>query len=160
MVRKFKPLLTFLNVIVDARLQWNNWFRGTLRKVCGRGEAIYFMKSQHSNHYEDRIFQLNCRQLNTGSLRKCHYTGYKNNYDKPLFASCPKNYILTGIIGKYSTSHRDRKFRLRCCRAPGHYTKSCKLSGFLNGFDKKVKYSTSGNRFFTGLYSYHDNGTE
>lgn len=158
------PYYSVINFVfitgVTAKLQWNNWFRGTLYALCGDRQAIYYAKSAHSNHYEDRIWHFYCKTVADYNYNHCYWTGYQNSYDKPLFAHCGANYMMRGIYSIYSNHHRDRLFQIQCCHAPHHYTRHCFLSGYVNGWDGAMNYGVGGRWAFTGLYSYHSNRRE
>ena len=144
-------------IIGIARLQWNNWFRGVLHVNCGQRRGLYFLKSRHSNYFEDRLFQFYCKYITNVNFNHCYWTGYQNAFDLPLSAHCGANYIMSGIYSQYSNFHKDRRFSLLCCRAPGYYTRSCRLSAYLNTFDGYLQYSAGGPQVFTGMHSYHIN---
>ncbi len=149
-----------INSGITAKVQWNNWFRQYLLVLCGDRQAIYRIKSSHSNHYEDRIFEFGCKSITCYNYNHCYWTGYINQYDQPLLAHCGASYVMTGIQSIYSHHHKDRKFSLKCCRAPHFYTRHCQLSGYVNGWDGDMNYSLGGHRVFTGLSSWHDNFRE
>ena len=144
-------------ILVTAKVQWHNWFRGNLYIYCGNRAAIYWAKSYYSSHYTDRIWHFYCKTVTNVNFNSCYWTGWQNSYGSSLFAQCGVDYIMTGMYGYYNNSHKDRIFKLYCCRAPNYYSRHCYLSGSVNGAGGGMSYGVGGNRVFTGAYSYFDN---
>lgn len=116
------------------------------------------MRSQYDHYYEDRLFDYRCKNLHTGvSFDHCYLTGNDGEINAAEFLHCGENYVMVGVLShvKYDVGHNDRLNQLYCCRTPGWHTESCSLSEFLNEWEGERQYETSGDRVFTGLFSYH-----
>ena len=84
----------------------------------------------------------------------------RNALDQMLIAQCPDGFAVTGFRSlSYSTSTRDRRFSVRCCKAT-NVSKNCKVTGYLNGWDAVMNYKAPNRRIITGIYSHHNNGKE
>ena len=144
-----------------ATYQFNNWFRGTLNVQCGNRNGLYLVISMHFRGYNDRLFHFRCKRMTNRNFNHCYWTGWRNTWDKPLFAQCNADYIMNGVYSAFSSGHRDRLFQLLCCRTPGYYTRHCLLTNnYVNSFRGLMHYGVGGNRVFNGLFSYHENSVE
>ena len=84
----------------------------------------------------------------------------QNAYDQMLIAHCPDGYAVTRFRSlSYSSGHRDRQFSVRCCKS-ATVSKTCKFSGYLNGWDATMNYNAPSGEIITGIYSHHDNSKE
>lgn len=138
-------------------LQSTNFGRSFKRSCPGNRQALYLIKSWHSNRYQDRRWEFSCKTVVDIDFSHCFWTSYQNYFKMPLIAHCPSNYVMNGIQSYFRKTSYDRRFKLRCCHAPSYKTKSCSLSGFINKWDRKMGYSVPGSRVFTGMYSFHNN---
>ena len=118
------------------------------------------MKSQHSDGTEDRQWEWTCRNVATKRFDKEHWTDYVNSFDEPIFFNCPKNHILCGVESYHSNDAEDRRWKFRCCHSPGHFTKNCYLTEYVNEWDGMMDHSVGKNEVITGVYSYHSNDKE
>ena len=148
-------LISVVDTTTAVATVFPNWFKATLNVQCGSRKGLYSIQSMHSNYYEDRVFNLMCKDVVPVNFNHCYWTGYQNEFDMPLFSHCGADYIMNGLYSIYSDFHKDRRFSLLCCRAPGYTTKSCTHSNYINAFDAFMHYAVGGSRVFTGMHSYH-----
>ena len=136
----------------------HNW-DGELHLECPTGQALYFVRSYHSNPHEDRCWDWSCRIV-ADSFYSSYWTGYQNNHDEPLLFQCAADNVLCGVRSVHSDQTEDRRWEFKCCRASGYCTKSCSLSHYLNSLDGPMYYTASNGKAFTGAYSFHNNHAE
>ena len=137
----------------------NDW-DGNLYVDCHLKQALHGVQSYHDNGREDRRWHFMCRNVVSVPFSHCYWTGYENGWDAPLLFQCGVNYVMTGVSSYHDNGREDRRWRFKCCRANGHYTKSCGLTGFINNWDAYMNHYARHNTVFTGLFSFHDNGRE
>lgn len=139
----------------------DNCYDEELHVSCNYRSAFYRVRSYHKNCREDRIWKWYCRTMTkSGYSLSCYWTGYQNYWDEPLLFKCPANYIIGGVRSYHDNGREDRRWKFKCCRATHHYTRNCKISGYVNSWDGDMDYSTSSGYAFVGAFSYHDNGKE
>ncbi|EGD82844.1 hypothetical protein PTSG_03476 [Salpingoeca rosetta] len=82
-----------------------------------------------------------------------------NNYDAPLYLSCPGNQGIVSVASWHSNHAEDRVWSFGCAKV-GYSLSGYTWTGYLNNLDGPLSYSCGGNRVITGIKSYHDDGTE
>lgn len=60
-------------------------------------KVIESIGSVHNNHYEDRVYSIECKYTCL-KLGASQWSGYVNNFDKSFTYNCPENYVVTGKI--------------------------------------------------------------
>ncbi len=126
---------------------------------CPTGEALYKLRSSHSNSREDRYFDYSCRRV-SDHASGCFWSGYVNSFDWPVSFMCPANYYLAGTSSYHDNGREDRRFKFYCCKSSPLKTHECFITGFLNGFDHHVSYTSATGSVFTGMTSEHHNHHE
>ncbi len=128
-------------------VKWDNELGRPLKVECDtdKGEALVQMKSKYIKKEGDRQFKWECREVteNKASLTDCEWSKEVNKWNGPISFICPTNKIMTGIRSKNHESKNDRKWKVKCCKANGHITKSCGISKKLNSYHGNVDYETS-----------------
>ena len=157
-------LITFvLLAFTKEGLAWQNDFDNYLYRVCSSTQAIYGVKSYHHNGKEDRRWYWKCRAATKQSpfkLAICYWTGYVNNYDDIMDFKCATNFVIRGVYSRHNNGREDRIWRFYCCRATYHYTRNCRRSGFVNGYDGYMNFNANSGHAIVGAFSIHDNGRE
>ena len=148
-----------MSEIESAFTQWQNGWDRSLKVECPSGRAFYRVKSQHSNGREDRQWEWLCGSV-LGTVGKCVWSGYVNDWDAPLMYMCPTNYLLTGVSSYHDNRREDRRWKFRCCRFSGRSPYNCAVSGWVNGWDGKMDYRTPNGAYLNGAFSYNDNHRE
>lgn len=139
----------------------DNCYDGSLYEQCNSRSAFYRVISYHKNCREDRIWDWRCKTVvKSGSFSQCSWTSYQNNWDQPLFFRCPSNQVIRGVSSYHDNGKEDRRWRFQCCKANKHYTRNCKISGYVNSWDGNMDFNAGGNYAIVGAFSYHDNGKE
>lgn len=67
---------------------------------------------------------------------------------------------MNGIQSYHDNGREDRRFKIRCCRAPNKKTHECFITAYLNNWDRFFDYSAPSGYVFAGTVSVHDNGKE
>lgn len=83
-----------------------------------------------------------------------------NNFDQPMFFMCGKDSYIAGVDSYHSNKHEDRRWRFTCCSVPGHKTASCRVTGYVNEFDRPMNFQAGPGEVITGVFSYHSNRKE
>ena len=134
---------------------WQNDWDGNLYVDCRERQALYRVQSYHSNRKEDRRWQFLCKSTVSRPFNHCYRTGYENFWHYPLMFQCRVNYVMTGVSSYHSNFLEDRRWRFKCCRANGYYTKKCGLTGFINNWDAYMNHYARSGTVFVGAFSYH-----
>ena len=135
------------------------------------GEALSHVKSKYAGKRRDRYWKWSCTKVLTIPTTNCSWTGYLNNWDKPLLHHCPEDFVMSGISSLHQNNKEDRRWKVKCCRAEGYQTESCSLTPYINEFRGEIDFEAGRDfeshldeieeeRAFTGLHSYHDNKQE
>ncbi|XP_067663464.1 uncharacterized protein [Haliotis asinina] len=125
---------------------------------CPRGQSIVSWESYHSNYHEDRRHSFTCQR--TPKLGKCQWSGYVNDFDKPISYQCPNNGVISGVISFHSNHHEDRRFKFYCCSVRHRHLVHCGTTDYLNWWDKKLTFRVPAAHFLKGVYSIHHNHYE
>ena len=154
-------LLLGILFLVPSTFEWQNGWDGSLNVQCSDKQGFYRVRSQHSNYYEDRLWQWDCHTVAEKSFSgECYWTGWLNGWDQPVYAQCEPNYILAGVNSYHVNWAEDRRWKIRCCQAENHFTRNCEVSNYLNWYDGWMDYSVSAPKVFTGIFSAHMNSPE
>ena len=144
-----------------ADMQFQNNYDGVLHVNCNPRDGMYRVASVHSNHHEDRIWSWECRRvIRSHDTPRCGQTGYVNQYDDPMFFTCGANQYIAGVYSEHDNYREDRRWKFTCCSAPNHYTRSCRLTGFVNDYDSPIHFIAGPDEVMTGVFSIHDNHRE
>ena len=84
----------------------------------------------------------------------------QNALDQMLIAHCPDGFAVTGFRSlSFSVPSKDRQFSVRCCKS-ATVSKTCKFSGYINGYDAVMNYNAPNGEIITGIYSHHANSKQ
>ena len=51
----------------------------------------------------------------SNNANDCEWSGYLNNFDRPVDYICPDGQIITGFQSYYDSWKEDRRWSVRCC---------------------------------------------
>jgi len=86
---------------------------------------------------------------------------WQNNWDRPHRLECGSGQYITRIQSYHHNHYEDRRWHASCSRAAGvRADKSCRWSGWVNGWDAMLSFTCGAGQVITGMNSYHDNGRE
>ncbi|KAK7149877.1 hypothetical protein R3I94_009253 [Phoxinus phoxinus] len=140
-------------------LLWENSYDQPLDFKCPAGKSISYIKSQHSNTQEDRIWEFGCKDT-FSSASDCFLSPYANDFDQPLNFECPPHHIITGMSSYHDNRKEDRRWQFHCCRSNGHCTASCEWTTYVNWFDEAFHWTVPNQNYLVGAQSYHSNRQE
>ncbi|KAF4114841.1 hypothetical protein G5714_005064 [Onychostoma macrolepis] len=138
---------------------WDNSYDQPVDFNCPAGQTISYIKSEHHNHYEDRLWEFGCKNT-FGSGTECFMSPYVNNFDQTFTYTCPTNSIVAGISSYHSDHHEDRRWQFYCCRKKGYCTSNCQWTTYVNWFDEAFQWTTPSSHYLVGAESFHDNKYE
>ncbi|XP_063073772.1 hemagglutinin/amebocyte aggregation factor-like [Engraulis encrasicolus] len=136
-----------------------NSFNGYFYAICPSTQTISRISSYHSNTYEDRRFSFSCKST-FSSTPTCTGSGYVNSFNGVLSYTCPSNYVMSGVASYHSNTYQDRRFYIRCCRAPGHYHHSCRWTPWVNYYEEYFNWYVPNYNYLAGVYSIHHNSPQ
>ena len=83
---------------------------------CPSNSAITYLRSEHHNYFEDRIYTMQCKRLKDSSMTNCAWSGTRNGYDAEFWYQCPNNGVITGISSWHHNYYEDRQYNFKCCQ--------------------------------------------
>ncbi|ESO83343.1 hypothetical protein LOTGIDRAFT_133595 [Lottia gigantea] len=150
-------LFVCLLVVLPATVAWMTEYDKPFLKECPSKQSVYWIKSQHSNSREDRVWDYRCRHSS-----KISTTSEINPYDGTILFQCPRKGALVGVQSYHSNHHEDRIWSFKCCDV--HLTRGANClftKSFVNQYDAVMDYKiTPANNYLTGVYSEHNNHRE
>ncbi|TRY72038.1 hypothetical protein TCAL_11991, partial [Tigriopus californicus] len=99
-------------------------------------------------------------------------SAWSNNYDRQLYFECPDNEsinnikcqngagVVTGMKSDHDNHHEDRRWKIKCCKPRSTCYSECKLTPYVNEYDRPLSYSVETGYYLTGMESVHDNHHE
>ena len=126
---------------------------------CGTTSALYRVRSEHSDDYEDRQWQWECRNVVDTAFKNCKWTDYLNGVDQPIYFQCDHDYVLTGVNSSYNNEASDRRWKAKCCKSSDHFVHDCRVSGYINSYDSYMDFSVDYPEVFTGFFSSYMNSS-
>lgn len=135
---------------------WQNSYDGNLTKVCGTNAAFNRVRSQHSNLHEDRQWIWDCQNITQIPFTDCYWNGYIDEWDNPIHVQCEPDYVLNGVESFHHNYYEDRQWKIRCCKAPNYFARSCEVSDYVNQYNEYMNYSVDYPRVFTGMFSAYE----
>ncbi|XP_063058028.1 hemagglutinin/amebocyte aggregation factor-like isoform X2 [Engraulis encrasicolus] len=126
--------------------------------ICPCGQSISTISSDHSNHHEDRHFNMSCKPT-AASNPPCYVSNFVNNFDESFVFTCPENDVLAGIFSYHSNHYEDRRFAFYCCSATIQFS-GCAWTPYLNNFDQTFSYHTLSDQYIAGMSAYHRDNYE
>ena len=128
-------------------VRWDNSLNRPLKVECNieKGEAIVKIRSKFSKKDGDRQFKWECQDVTEGAvpLTDCEWSKEVNKWNGPISYVCPADQVMAGVKSKNHESKDDRKWKVKCCKAHGHITKSCRISERLNSYRGDINYVAS-----------------
>ncbi|XP_062611257.1 hemagglutinin/amebocyte aggregation factor-like [Saccostrea cucullata] len=142
-----------LDLAFKEALSFKNKLDGPLNFSCrSPNKFIDAIVSFHSNHYEDRRYELLCgTALKHGRDVNCHWTGYVNDFDNAVHYRCPGAGYINGMASYHHNAYDDRRHKF-------HYQyKQCRWTGWVNHYDQPVVYFVPKGYVLRGVNSVHHN---
>merc|ERR1712168_1026863 len=93
-----------------------NVYDGKMDFQCPNTFAITGTRSNHHNHYEDRIYRFRCSQLATGNKKRHCFWSQKTCYDDTWTIPHIPGYFITGVRSEHHNHYEDRRFSFQRCR--------------------------------------------
>jgi len=133
--------------------------------LCHPGEKVGEIHSHHSNHNEDRVWDLKCKQITPEFLiddeTNWYVTTPPNNWDGQLLWDGKADHsFLVGMTSEHSNHHEDRQFKFFTVNSENWYLYDCSWTGALNHWDGPLDYVLGDNEVIAGLQSGHNNHYE
>merc|ERR1711922_50809 len=102
--------------LFGCALAWQNRWDQRHTKTCPSGQYIARIRSVHHNHYEDRLWNVDCQRMSGVLANKaCAWSGYVNSFDAMISYTCPSGKVMTGMDSYHDNGREDRRFRFHCC---------------------------------------------
>ncbi|XP_046585281.1 hemagglutinin/amebocyte aggregation factor-like [Haliotis rubra] len=92
-----------------------NNYDGLLLFQCSGQGVITGIDSRHSNRREDRQFKFRCCAIPNVVLTECTYTGWQNDYDRPMDFKVPAGKVLRGAFSLHDNKKEDRRWVFTVC---------------------------------------------
>ncbi|XP_059086893.1 hemagglutinin/amebocyte aggregation factor-like [Tigriopus californicus] len=147
-------------MLIGLASAWSNNYDRQLYFECPDNESINNIKSVHNNHHEDRIWDFECRRSSL-VLDSCSWSGFANSYDDALSFQCQNGAgVVTGMKSDHDNHHEDRRWKIKCCKPRSTCYSECKLTPYVNEYDRPLSYSVETGYYLTGMESVHDNHHE
>ena len=154
--------LSSLLLSVCLAAGWQNaWDRHHFGS-CENGQYMRRLRSIHDNGKEDRLWQVYCGKTSTNvaATQSCLWTGFVNDWDRPLVFQCPGNRLISGMMSYHDNKKEDRRFRFRCCAVPGRSPNNCAWTGYVNDWDRPMDFRVPSDKVIAGAFSVHNNHKE
>ncbi|KAK3096509.1 hypothetical protein FSP39_000866 [Pinctada imbricata] len=148
-----------LSVIFACSSAWINDWDKPFSFECPEHSFISQIYSVHDNWFEDRRFEIGCRNYTT-KLEKCRWSEAANKFNQPLIFQCSGGEIITGMRSNHSDIQEDRSYQFKCCQVKGVLTYNCEFTQVLNSFNEEMAYTVPPGQVLRGVISYHDNKTQ
>ncbi|XP_059171747.1 dermatopontin-like isoform X2 [Physella acuta] len=108
--------------------------------LCPKGQVLSYLASQHSNYYNDRVWDFACGSVPT-SMLNCSKSGYVNEMDQILAFMCPAYAVVTGLESYHENFYEDRRFKFQCCELDMVELNECYMTDFTNKYDETFAYT-------------------
>ncbi|XP_050959311.1 hemagglutinin/amebocyte aggregation factor-like [Labeo rohita] len=154
-------LFLLLNGLLAIGQGWQNEFDSPLSFKCPAGQSISSIKSQNSNHHEDRRWDFTCKPTNQPNA-ECFQSPYVNDFDKAFTFECPAQHAIAGMSSYHDNYYEDRRWQYYCCKVectsgnPG----KCQSTSYVNAFDEDFHWNVPPHSVLVGVESYHQNYQE
>ncbi|XP_069823535.1 E3 ubiquitin/ISG15 ligase TRIM25-like [Dendropsophus ebraccatus] len=146
--------LTVLQEPDTAR--WVNGYTQDFQFQCRSYRSIQSISSVHSNYYEDRMWELSCKNT-FDEPASCTWSSFANSLDRSLKFTCPSGSVLSGMYSDHDNRRQDRRWSYLCCRGNINYGSNCEWTDYVNDYDKFFFWSTPTGRFLAGVASINNN---
>ncbi|CAL1547648.1 unnamed protein product [Lymnaea stagnalis] len=156
-VHSYGLLVTILAVCQQCS-SWMTQYDQHFTITCPAGKTFKSIESIQDNYYEDRVWNFNCDVPPNGvNFTSCTWSGYRNEFDKPLDFQCGNDGIITGVESVNDNYYEDRKWSFQCCTATGYVVHACEDTSFVNAYDQPLNYRVPDGKVLRGVHSVHDN---
>ncbi|KAF4115342.1 hemagglutinin/amebocyte aggregation factor-like [Onychostoma macrolepis] len=159
-MRRAALLILLTGLLASGQeLRWENGYDQPLDFDCPAGQSISYIKSQHDNRREDRMWEFGCKKT-FDTARDCFLTPYVNDFDQAFTYECPPHHIITGMASYHGNRQEDRRWQFYCCRGKGYCTSGCQWTTYVNYFDEAFHWTVPNQSYLVGAESYHANRQE
>ncbi|XP_048012784.1 hemagglutinin/amebocyte aggregation factor-like isoform X2 [Megalobrama amblycephala] len=134
---------------------WLNNYDEPLSYHCRPGQSISSIKSMHHNYYEDRQWDLGCKDSSIST--ECFLSHYVNNFDQEFTFQCPTNYVIAGMHSFHHNYYEDRRWQFYCCKSKCEVSSNCQWTSYVNDFDETFHWYVPYHQVLVGAGSYHHN---
>jgi len=113
--RLFKPLLTTIGTSQRSH-HWSGYINAWDKYFaysCPSNMAIIGFKSYHSNHREDRRWNILCSSFNHVNIAKSGWPHWQTNWDATWSIGCGHR-PLVGLSSYHDNGKEDRRWRVQC----------------------------------------------
>jgi len=137
-------------------------FHNKFEKLCGKGEVLTSIYSEHLDLYEDRVFSFSCGRAPGVHLTECAWTKEKPNLLDGEWTIGSDDRIIVGLksAGKDAVRHftKDRTYSIRSCKvADLDVHAPITDADWANEYDHAMSYTLPETRFMTKITSKHSN---
>ncbi|XP_016299516.1 hemagglutinin/amebocyte aggregation factor-like [Sinocyclocheilus anshuiensis] len=159
-MRRADLFLLLTGILANGQeLHWENGYDQSLEFKCPAGQSISYIKIQHDNHHEERMWEFGCKNtFNSGT--DCFLSPYVNDSDQTFTYECPPHHIITGMSSYHSNKHEDSRWQFYCCRSNGQCIANCEWTTDVNCFDEFFHWTVPNQNYLVGAESYHENKHE
>ncbi|XP_055046262.1 hemagglutinin/amebocyte aggregation factor [Misgurnus anguillicaudatus] len=159
-MRRAALFLLLAAVLANGKeARWENGYDENLSFACLPGQSLSYVKSQHSNSNEDRMWEFGCKPTFDAST-ECFWSPYANDFDQQFTFECPPNHVMAGMSSYHSNKHEDRRWQFYCCRSNGYCNADCQWTTYVNWFDEAFHWTVPNMNYLVGTDSYHENKHE
>lgn len=160
---------------------WSSYssYDNVAHQYCPINKVLTGVRSVFSASKEDRIFSMNCCEMQIGNDKlttsSTYSTGtysnpYISSWDTGASLNCPSGKVRTATMSKHSNKKEDRIFGFRCA-AVKHKTTQMKLVNcavpthptygqYVNNWRSSYTFNCPANKVIAKEYSYHSNSQE
>jgi len=140
-------------------------FHGKFEKVCGKGEVLTSIYSEHWDRKEDRKFSFSCGRAPGVELSECAWTKENPNLLDGEWTIGSNERIIVGLKSAGRDAVRkltkDRTYSIKSCKVPGLDAHApITDADWANSYDRVLSYTLPETRFMTKITSRHSNQHE
>ncbi|XP_019626035.1 PREDICTED: hemagglutinin/amebocyte aggregation factor-like [Branchiostoma belcheri] len=96
--------------------EWINDYDGVMNFECPFNALVTGFRSEHSNRYEDRRWNVKCSRKYNMVTFNCALSPYANSFDDRMNYAVSSGYYLRGMHGDHSNYYEDRRYKFNACR--------------------------------------------
>jgi len=143
-----------------GRMDWHNYKSDNNEMATG-------FYSVYDNRKEDRIWKFYYGVTSSsGKTVTCKSPSYNylseglNLWDGPVSYVCPSNHAINGFGSRHSNRHKDRVWRVGCCKVTGARLVDDGLTSYLNSWNGVLDFTCEDDEVLIGVDSVHANHYE
>ncbi|KAK3602961.1 hypothetical protein CHS0354_016768 [Potamilus streckersoni] len=162
-IRSLVVILLALTGICTAYQREIYTYDEYFRFYCIGYKLLTYVRSDHSNYYEDRIWEFRCddSSLSLATIpRTCFWSGYVNKYDAPVVFKCSGNGFIQGIESVHDNYFEDRRWSYYCCSSYQYKLTDCYFTSQPNQWDQTLQVTVRPGEVLCGVVSVHDDRKE